>query len=467
MNQFQPYMTEKFQRLDAAKNLEITLRSGEISVSAVTEDHLFYDENGAPEAAISTISYLRTDDGNLQRPVMFIWNGGPGSATSMLQLECFGPYCMAEDEKEKPLYALNVEENTILDICDLVYMDPIGVGYSRLLREDAGEKYFSVDGDARSMAFAIVNWLKRHQRWNSPVYLCGESYGTIRACRVLDELDRDPIHGNRMMLGLPVAGVVLIGSALSIGKEGNIIEPSLDLVTAALPSMAAINWYHNHQIEYCCEDFVEEAWTFARTKLLPALFEGDACGRQEVKAIAKELEKYTGMDAAYFENSRLQLRSISDFMTQVVCHKNLRVDLYDGRITSPLAGAYNAVGNGNMPIMVMNGILSQTLGTAQKRMYYTGNLNMNLCWNYAVENGKSHMECLRAAAERMPQMKILVASGLYDLCTLAGNTRYQFAHSGIAAGRVLSREYAGGHGVYSSKEAKAAFLQDVREFIEE
>lgn len=466
MNKFEPYMTEKFEPFDAAVQLEIPLRSGQISVNAVTEDHVFYDEDGRAEAAISTISYLRTDDGNTQRPVMFLWNGGPGSAVSMLQLECFGPYCMAKDEKETPLYSVDVEADTILDICDLVYMDPVGVGYSRLLQEDAAEKYFSVDGDARSITFAIVSWLKKHQRWNSPVYLCGESYGTIRACRVLEELGRDPFYGNRMMLGLPVAGIILIGSALSIGKEGTeLIDPSLDLITAALPSMAAINWYHNHQKECSLEAFVEEAWEFGRTKLLPALFAGDACGKEEMSQIAADLAKYTGMEAAYFENSRLTLRSINDFMTQVVSHKGLRVDLYDGRVTSSLAGSYNMVGDGNMPIAVMNGILGPKLGTDPERLYYTGNLNVNPGWNYAAENGKSHMECLRAASERMPEMKILMASGLYDLCTLAGNTKYQFAHSGIAAERVLNREYPGGHGVYSSKEGKAAFLQDVRELI--
>ncbi len=466
MRRIHPYQTERFEPLHGVKQLEIPLRSGRISVNAVTEDHVFYDEDYRAEAAIATISYLRTDDGNTQRPVMFLWNGGPGSAVSMLQMECFGPYCMAKDEKETPLYGLETEVDTILDICDLVYMDPVGVGYSRLLREDAAEKYFSVDGDARSITFAIVSWLKRHQRWNSPVYICGESYGTIRACRVLDELGRDPFYGNRMMLGLPVAGVILIGSALSVGKEGTeLIDPSLELITAALPSMAAIHWYHNHQNECSLEVFVEKAWEFGRTKLLPALFAGDDCSQEEVKNIAYQLAKYTGMDPLYFENSRLKLQRVDDFMTQVISQKGLRVDLYDGRMTASLTGFYNTVGDGNMPIAVMNGILAPKLGVDPDRVYYTGNLNVHPGWNYAVENGKSHMECLRAAAERMPAMKILMASGLYDLCTLAGNTRYQFTHSGIAEGRVINREYPGGHGVYSSKEGKVQFLLDVRKLI--
>ncbi len=468
MNKIHPYTTEAYKPLYVSKKMDAALRGGKITVEAVTEDHIFYDDEGREEATISTISYLRTDEENNQRPVMFLWNGGPGSAVSMLNLECFGPYCIAKDEEERLCYELEIETDTILDVCDLVYMDPVGVGYSRLLREEAAENYFSVDGDARSITFAIVSWLKKHRRWNSPVYLCGESYGTIRACRVLDELGRNPFYGNRMMLGIPVAGVILIGSALSVGKEGNeIIEPALDLITAALPSMAAVNWYHNHQEDYDRNAFVEEAWEFGRKRLLPALFAGDDCSMEEIKVIAEELAKYTGMEVSYFEQSRLKLQSLDDFMTQVVRLKGLRVDLYDGRVTSSLAGSYNMVGDGNMPLSVMNGILAPKLGMDTERLYYTGNLNVYPDWNYVPENGKSHIDCLREATERMPEMKVLMASGLYDLCTLAGNTRYQFAHSGIASGKVITKEYPGGHGVYSSKEGKAGFLQDVRAMIKE
>ncbi len=466
MRKFQPYMTESFERLNGTAFLEMLLRHGKIRAEAVSEDHVFYDESGAPEAVISTISYLRIDDENPQRPVMFIWNGGPGSATSMLQLECFGPYCISKDAEEKLAYGLAIEPDTILDVCDLVYVDPVGVGYSRLLQERAAPDYFSVDGDARSTAFAIASWLKNHNRWNSPLYLCGESYGTIRACRVLSELGRDVMYGNRMMLGLPVAGVILIGSALSLDAgNGRIFEPALELLTAALPSMAATHWYHNRKGQCDREVFLKNVWEFEKRKLIPALFEGDDCPAETVQSLARELANYTGMEASYFEKTRLHLRDVEDFMTQVVSHKEKRVDLFDGRMTSPLAGTYNAAGDDNMPLSVMNGLLAAQLGIETDRIYYTGNLNINAAWDYTVEDGKSHMDCLKNAAARMPEMKILVASGLYDLCTLVGNTRYQFSHSGIDPRQMVLKEYPGGHGVYSSKEGKTTFLKDVRALI--
>ncbi len=466
MNRFHPYQTECFQPMNATSHFKCTLRDGEISVDAVTEDHIFYSEEGQPEAVISTISYLRTDDEKPQRPVMFFWNGGPGSASSVLHLECFGPYCMIRDEEGKPLCDIKTEAETILDICDLVYVDPVGVGYSRLLRESAAEKYFSVEGDARSITFAIADWLRKHHRFNSPIYLCGESYGTIRTCRILEELKRDPIYGNRMMLGLSVAGVILIGSALSINTDPErLIEPELTLLTAALPSMAAVNWFHNHQMDTSREDFVNGAWSFARKHLLPALFAGDDCDEAEITRLAKRLAYYTGIDADYFKASRLKLHSMEDFMTRVVAEKKQRVDLYDARIMTPLSESYNSVGNENVPLQVMNGILAPMLGVGSERTYFTGNLNVYPEWNYSTGSTKSHLECLRSASERMKDMKILVASGLYDLCTLVGNTRYQFSHSGIESGRVIFKEYPGGHGVYSSKEGKTAFLADVRALI--
>ncbi len=465
MSLIHPFQTEYFQKLYAKSQQEITLRNGKIRVDTVTEDHIFYDCNGRPEAAITTIAYLRTDDGDTQRPVMFAWNGGPGSASSVLHLECFGPYCISSASEEMLAYGLECEPDTILDVCDLVYMDPVGVGYSRILNEERAADYLSVDGDARSITFAIVSWLKKHQRWNSRIYLCGESYGTIRACRVLEELGRNPFSGNLMMLGLKVSGVILIGSALSLDENGHIIEPALELVTAALPTMAAVNWYHNKQSIGSREEFVEKAWAFCGNRLVPALFAGDDCPDEVIKKIAKELAEYTGVEAEYFEKTRLHLYDLEDFMTRVVSAKGLRVDVYDGRCTVPLKNAYNSVGDSNLPLQVMNGLLAPKLNIETERLYYTGNLNVCKGWNYAVENGKSHMECLKAATERMPEMKVLAASGLYDLCTLTGNTRYQFSHSGIAKEKVIAKEYPGGHGVYSSKEGKAAFLKDVRELI--
>ena len=354
------YCTEPFEKLYIEKEQERHGSQGTLHFQSVVEDHVFYDENGNPEAVINTISYFKTPEKgeSAERPVVFFWNGGPGSATSTLQLECFGPWQLKLDDKEQPTGELTEEEECLLDLCDLVFVDPVGVGFSRLLNPSAKERYWSMEGDARSNAFALVDWIQTHSRWNSRIFLCGESYGTVRVCRILEELGRDPMKGNRMMLGIPVSGVILIGLALSLNAKGSIRDERLDLLTAALPSMAAVHWYQNLQGTCELRSFVEEAWQFAGERLQLALFLGDACREEQVRAIAEELEHFTGMKASYFKQTGLKLGRIEDFMVQVAAEKGLRVDLYDGRKTQSLSGTYNVVGNGNVPIRVINGILA-------------------------------------------------------------------------------------------------------------
>lgn len=460
------YILEQFEKISAVSEHHLPTEKGELIIRSECEDYIFYDEAGMPEAVINTISYLKADKGS-KRPVMFVWNGGPGSATSVLQLECFGPYLIERDTCGNLIYGLHEDGGSILDICDLVYVDPVGVGFSRLLNPEKRAKYYGLDGDAGSNAFAVVEWIRRHVRWDSPVYFCGESYGTVRVCRILDELARNPIYGNRMMLGLPVRGIILIGLALSIDNRNGIYDKKLDLLTAALPTMAAVNWYHNLRNEYSLEAFADEAWRFAGQELLPALFAGERCSMETIKSVAGQLAHYTGMDAGYFIQHRLSLKSVSDFCTHVV--KGKRVNIYDGTKAAPSDTSYNEMGNENAPLKVMNGLLSDILNLKTSRLYYTGNLNVNDGWSFEPEEkeagGKSHIQCLKDAMERMPDMRVLTASGLFDLCTFVGNTRYILSHNGLPSHRITEKEYAGGHGVYSSPEGREQFIMDVRSFI--
>ena len=464
------YTTERFTPGRFEEKHSVKIRGVSVPFQTIGEDCLFYSESGEAEASVFSFSYMRTEAESKGRPVMFFWNGGPGSATSTLHLECFGPWQMDRDESGKPVYGLKEDGDCLLDICDLVFVDPVGVGYSRLLDPGKREKYYSVDGDARSTAFFIVQWIKKYNRWDSPLYLCGESYGTVRACRVLAELGRSPYSESRMVLGIPVAGAVLIGLATSEDESGRPMEPGLDLVTAMMPSMAAVNWYHHPEGKGRLEGFVEEAWSFVKGELLSALFEGDSCQDERVRELSGKLAFYTGMEKEYFVRNSLRLESEEDFMLQVAVDKGGRADIYDGRQLTSLQESYNSIGNENVPLAVMNGLLAPKLGIHMERLYYTGNLTVYPLWNFEteeVEDKRTHIQCLKAAMESNPQMHLLMASGLYDLCTFAGNTRYVLSHSGLPMERVTAREYAGGHGVYSSEEGKRQFLQDVRKMLTE
>ena len=460
----EPFSTEAFTPVCTEKQHEMTLNGQTVAFTSVCEDTVFYSPNQQPEASIFTISYIRTDaDPDRPRPVAFLWNGGPGSATSTLHLECFGPWLM-ETDNGKPIYGLAENPLCLLDICDLVFVDPVGVGLSRLLNPEKAGKYYSVDGDARSVAFLIVEWLRKHHRWHSPITLIGESFGTVRACRVLAELGRSPMSESRMVLGIPVDRVVLIGLATS--KNQSDIDPTL----ALMPAMAATKYYHDHDGSTGpeLEAFAEEAWKFAADALLRAYFQGDALTDTDRADLARRLESYTGLSRDYWVSHDLHLGNTRDFMTMSL--PGFTLDLYDSRNRTPAGEPYNEIGSGNMPIQIMNGLLLPRLGCELSRIYYTGNINVNVQFNYETEPldppfMRSHLDCLRDSMKANDTMQVLFASGLFDLCTYAGNTRYVVSHAGLPKGRVQNIFYPGGHGVYSSPEGKAAFLKDVRESI--
>ncbi len=456
----EPFSLEEFAPGRFEARHQITLQGKNVPFRSVSEDFVFRSPEGAPEASLFAISYLAESEEEF-RPVMFLWNGGPGSATSTLHLECFGPWLIETDEKGKPCYGLKENPDCLLDRCDLVFVDPAGVGLSRLLSPDKAEKYYSVDGDARSVAFLIIEWLRRHGRWNSPVYLTGESYGTVRACRVIAELGRSPYSESRMVPGIPVRGAALIGWA---GEESG--QP---LTLSMMPAMAATHWYHLEEKPCVQEEFVHAACDFARKELLPALYEGDDLPEEEKKRCAEKLQEYTGVSQDYFLNTGLRLHSASDFQRKAL--PGYTLDLYDARLKTPVHETYRILGGDNVPIQVMNGLLLPRLNIQTNRLYYTGNINVNILFSMDTEDvgeyRRTHMECLKDGMERTPGMKLLFASGLYDLCTHAGNTRYMVSHAGLPRERVTVREYPGGHGVYSTEEGKKAFLDDVRRMLSE
>ena len=456
----EPFSLEEFTPGCFEAEHEIAIAGKTVAFRSISEDFLFRSPGGAAEASLFAVSYVAKTQESC-RPVMFLWNGGPGSATSALHLECFGPWLIETDESGKPRYGLRENPDCLLDRCDLVFVDPAGVGLSRLLNPEKAAKYYSVDGDARSVAFLIIEWLRRRGRWNSPVYITGESYGTVRACRVIAELGRSPYSESRMVPGIPVQGAVLIGWAAGDGGQ--------PLTLSMMPAMAATHWYHMEEKPCDLAAFVEAAKDFARRELLPALFEGNGLGEEDMRRCAEKLQHYTGVSRDYYMETGLQMRSPGDFQRRAL--PGFVLDLYDARLKTPAHETYRILGGDNVPLQVMNGLLLPRLQVNTGRLYYTGNINVNMLFDMDTEDvgehKRTHMECLRDGMERTPGMRLLFASGLYDLCTHAGNTRYMAAHGGLPGDRVTVREYPGGHGVYSTEEGKRAFLSDVRKMLQQ
>lgn len=172
---------------------EMVIHGTRISFDAIAEDYVITNSQDEPEATMFSYTYLRTDaPEGIDRPVMFVWDGGPGGSCSQQHLNFFGPWRLSCDltgmPQMRPPYALEDNPHCLLDVCDIVLIDPVGTGYARLLDETQASKYYSVNGDARAMADFIQTWLTYYDRWNSKLLLCGSSYGTIRCVRVAEEL---------------------------------------------------------------------------------------------------------------------------------------------------------------------------------------------------------------------------------------------------------------------------------------
>ena len=279
------------------------------------------------------------------------------------------------------------------------------------------------------------------------------------------------------MLGIPVAGVILIGLATSPRQSnGVLLEPGLETLVAALPTMAAVNWFHhNTRLEetsgcHSQMEFIDAAWRFGAEEIVPARFLGDECPKQHIAELAEKLALFTGMDREYFINSRLSLRTLEDFAVQVVSDEGERVGIYDATERTSLKVSYNQLGDSNVGMILMNQDMACRLNVKTNRIYYTANLTLYYPWNYTTEElgpgwKRTHLECLADSMRKTPGMRVLVANGLYDLLTLAGNTRYAISHSGIPREQLTAREYKSGHGVYTSGQEKLTFLEDVRALI--
>jgi len=232
-----------------------------IAYRAVAGETYLRDKDGKPLAAITSYSYIKEGPVDPNRPVAFIWNGGPGSGSLWLHMGAFGPKRVvvpsdARDDGAPPFPIVDNPES-LLDATDLVFIDPVGTGFSRALGKTDPKDYWGITQDAKSMAEFIRLWLSEHGRWNAPKYIGGESYGTVRAAAVIRELEGS-------YTDVSVNGIILISTILDMSQAADVPGNELGYVTN-LPTMAATAWYHDKVANKPAQvaDFVAEARAFA------------------------------------------------------------------------------------------------------------------------------------------------------------------------------------------------------------
>lgn len=439
-----------------------TFNGKELAYTAVAEETLLYGNGDTdPAASVITFSYFSgNDELKKVRPVIFIFNGGPGASSSPLHLHAFGPRIFPASG-HGPMTGNN---DCLLDVADLVFIDPAGTGYTRIFKPDSCAKYWDVKGDAASIIYVIKKWQERYDRKDSPVYLCGESYGTIRAAEMLG-IGSD----------LPVAGVIMLSAAFDMSSWMPVAGNDLPYIES-LPSMAAIAKYHGKGSlsEKDGSAAFSRAYGFASGKYLSALARGSSIPAAEKKRIASELSALTGLPADTILARDLRI-SAEDFEMLLLAGENKRIGQLDGRKTGPsdngLKPPYNDPSMGRSDtsaVRRMKEYFNNSLGLRDTGRYRSLNLDVNTRWSWTSALKEFYFTVLpelSKAAAMNPDLKIMIAGGIFDLATPLAAARYQAEHSGIRAGRVIFEPFPTGHSIFEDPHELKVLADMIRSFV--
>ena len=450
-----------------------------IKYKAIAGETFLKGKDGEPAASIWSVSYKMDGTENTTRPVTFVFNGGPGSASIWLHLGLFGPQITKVDSDAKlddgaAPYPLVSNPYGMLDLTDLVFIDPVGTGYSQVVGQGKVEDYWGLNEDAKSIAAFMRLWVTKHKRWNSPKYIAGESFGTTRAAAVTYELEGD---GQEMALN----GLILISQALDYQGSTSIHDNIVSYVTY-FPSMAATSWYHKKAgAGKSLEAFVEEARIFALDEYVRALYKGSRLTAAEKDHVAERLVYFTGLSRTYVDHSNLRIL-IPRYRKELLRDKGLVIGQLDGRFMGdesddiaerPTLGDPSSYNIDGAYTAILNHYYTSQLNVEMDRPYITSNEELGNKWRWRdVAEGKywepSYVNVSRKlgdAMRRNKDLKVIVASGYYDLICPFFDTEYTFARNGILQDRVTLTYYEAGHMMYVHEPDLVKIAADIRKFL--
>jgi carboxypeptidase C (cathepsin A) len=460
-----------------------TIRIGgqTIPYKATASTTMLKNDKGEPTALMYSTAYTRSDvKDTTQRPIAFVYNGGPGSASVWLHMGAFGPRrVVTENATATPPapYKIVDNENSLLDKTDLVFIDPVGTGFSHAVGKAQDKDFWGVDQDVKSLAQFITIYVNRNNRWNSPKFLIGESYGTFRSVALGQYLQSTD--------GMALNGIVLISSVLDLSTLG--FNPGDDRsYIFYLPSYAATAWYYK-TLKDRPDDlagFINEAKQFAGGEYADALMKGSNLTPAEQADIAKKISHFTGLSEDYIIKAELRI-ALPQFQAELQRSRGLTIGRYDARYSGPtydlltenaefdpsftgVRGAFTAA---------FNGYVRGELKFGEDKVYKVlpSEPSTNWDWKHNVTVpgafvGPPNVEpdLAREIIEN-PHLQVQVENGYFDMATPFYATEYTMDHLLVpteARGRIHLQYYTAGHMMYLHEDDLVKLKGNVGSFID-
>lgn len=432
-------------------------------------------QQGEIEANLFYVAYtLDSVTDPSKRPLMIAFNGGPGAASVWLHLGCIGPKRVKmNDDGSMPAapYQLVDNDQTWLDQADLVFVDPVGTGYSRAARPELQRRFNGFDGDVQSVGEFIRLYLTRTERWASPLFLVGESYGTTRAAA---------LTGHLIEQGIAFNGVALLSSVLNF--ESVRFGAGHDLpYELFLPTYTATAWYHKKlapDLESDLKKTLQEVEHWALTGYAEALAKGDRLTAAEHKALIDKLARYTGLEPRYVDNADARLE-IQRFTREILRDRKLMAGRLDSRLTgpAPLSTSETVEFDPSMTAIrppytaTFNQYVRAELGYKTDAVYYVLGGGI-LPWDYGTQNQNRYVDVadsLRGAFAKNPYMKVFLGCGYFDLATPYFAAEYVFSHMGLHPSlrkNITTKYYTAGHMFYIDVPSLKKLRTDIGQFME-
>jgi carboxypeptidase C (cathepsin A) len=440
-----------------------TFNGKSMTFTAIAEETFLYDKDEKiPFASVITFTYIKDKTiSKEERPVIFIFNGGPGASSSPLHLHAFGPYIFPAVGGR----SLIGNVNSLLDVADLVFIDPVGTGYTRIFDEKAGSAYWDVKEDARSFLSVIKKWRQKYERESSPLFMCGESYGTFRLAEMIG-INED----------LKVSGIIMLSAILDMSLSTAVPGNDIPFVNT-FPTLSAIAFYHGKTTVKALNpsDMFDKASVFAEDKYFKALMKGNRLSEREKKNMSLKVSGYIGLSADTILARDLRIKP-EDFQVLLLADKDKRIGILNGRKTGPLhtdlIPPYSDPSMGmrkdTLSALLMKLYFNTTLNFRDTNRYKSLNLDVNSKWIWLSALKDFYYTVVpefSKAVIKNPGLKIFVAGGIFDIATPFGAAKFQFDHSGIPSGRVVFESFPTGHSIFEDENQLKILADKIRQFI--